>query len=95
MWLGAKAPSHISLVAQQFLAEKSIPVVTQPPYSPDLAPSDFWLFPTPKMGLKGTCFANMEDIKWNATAELQKIPKEAFCRCFQQWQDRWSKCVCA
>jgi hypothetical protein len=40
-------------------------------------------------------FAPTEDIKWNSTAELQKIPKEAFCRCFQQWQDRWSKRVCA
>jgi len=88
------APSHTSLVVQQFLAEKSIPVVTQPPYSPDLAPSDFWLFPALKMRLKGTRFATMEDIKSNATAELRKIPKEAFCRCFQQWQDRWSKCVC-
>jgi hypothetical protein len=48
---------------QQFLAEKSIPVVTRPPYSPDLAPSDFWLFPTLKMGLKGTRFATMEDIE--------------------------------
>ena len=28
------------------------------------------------------------------TAELGKIPKEAFRRCFQQWQDGWSKCVC-
>jgi hypothetical protein len=37
----------------------------------------------------------MEDIKWNAATELQKIPKEAFCRCLQQWQDRWSKSVCA
>jgi hypothetical protein len=46
------------------------------------------------MGLKGTNFATMEDIKWNAMAELQKIPKEAFRHCFQQWQDRWSKCVC-
>jgi hypothetical protein len=27
------APSHTSLVVQQFLAEKSIPVITQPPYS--------------------------------------------------------------
>ena len=50
-----------SLVVQQFLAEKSIPVITQPPYSPDLAPSDFWLFPSLKMGLKGTRFAIMED----------------------------------
>jgi len=31
----------------------------------------------------------------NATAELQKIPKEEFRRCFQQRQDWWSKCVCA
>jgi len=30
----------------------------------------------------------------NATIELREIPKEAFRRCFQQWQDRWSKCVC-
>jgi histone-lysine N-methyltransferase SETMAR len=70
-------PSHTSLVVQQFLAEKNIPVITQPPYSPDLAPSDFWLFPTLKMGLKGTRFATMEDIKSNVTAELRKIPKEA------------------
>jgi hypothetical protein len=80
---------------QQFLAEKIIPVITQPPYSPDLAPIDFWLFFTLKMGPRGTRFATMEGIERNATAELQKIPKEAFRRCFQQRQDRWSKCVCA
>ncbi|PNF41831.1 hypothetical protein B7P43_G16624, partial [Cryptotermes secundus] len=57
------APSHTLLVVQQFLAEKNIPVITQPPYSPDLTPSDFWLFPTLKMGIKGTHFPTMEDIK--------------------------------
>ena len=89
------APSHTSLDVQQFFTEKSIPVITQPLYSQDLAPSDFWLFPTLKMGLKGTRFATMEDIKSNAMAELQKIPKEPFCQCFQEWQDQCSKCVCA
>jgi hypothetical protein len=39
------------------------PHTTQPPYYPDLARSDFWLFPALKMGPKG-----------NVTAELQKIP---------------------
>jgi len=51
------------------------------------------------MGLMGTRFATTEDIKSKATAELRKIPKEAFRRFpkeairryFQQWQDRWSK----
>jgi hypothetical protein len=80
---------------QQFLAEKNIPVITQLPYSPDLAPSDFWLFPTLKMGLKGTRFTTMEDMKSNTTAEIRKIPQETFRQCFQQWQDRWSECVCA
>jgi hypothetical protein len=39
------------------------------------------------MGLKGTCFGTIEDIKSNAMAEHQKILKEAFRRCFQQWQN--------
>ena len=67
------------------LAEKSTPVITQPPYSPNLAPSDFWLFHTLKIGIKGTRFATTGDIESNSTAELRKIPKEAFRRCFQQW----------
>jgi len=70
VWLGAFAPSHTLLVVQQFLAEKSVPVITLPPYSPDLAPSDLWLFPSQKMGLKGPRFATTEDIEWNVTAEL-------------------------
>jgi hypothetical protein len=43
------------------------------------------------MGLKETRFPAMEHIKPNATAELQKIPNEAIHRCFQQWQDLWTK----
>jgi hypothetical protein len=43
-----------------------------------------WLFPTLKMGLKGMRLTTMEGIKSNATAKLQKIPKEAFRQCFQQ-----------
>jgi transposase len=78
----------------RMIVARKIPVITQTPYSPDLTPSGFWLFPTQKMELKGTRFATMEDVKSNATAEHRKIPKEAFCRCFQQWHDGWSKCVC-
>ncbi|GBL89961.1 hypothetical protein AVEN_234677-1 [Araneus ventricosus] len=88
------APSHTYIVVQIWVAEKNILLLHQPPYSPDLSPSDFWLFPKIKMGLKGNCFDTVEDIKTNATAELRKIPQQDFHRCFQQWQERWSKCVC-
>jgi hypothetical protein len=41
------------------------------------------------MGLKGTRSAATEVITSNATAELRKIPEEAF----REWQDRWIKVV--
>jgi len=34
-----------------------------------------------------------EDIMQKATDLLNMIPQEAFQKCFQQWQDRWKKCV--
>jgi hypothetical protein len=58
-----------------------------------MAPCDFWLFPKLKMSLKGTRFESREDIMRNTTARLITIPKDAFQKCFQQWQNRWEKCV--
>ena len=49
------APSHTSLVVRQFLARNQACVLNHPPYSPDLAPCDFSLFPKLKLKLKG-CF---------------------------------------
>jgi transposase len=90
------APCDTSLVVQQFVAEENIAVYTQPPHSPDLAPSYFSVLATLKMDLKGTLFAVTEDIKFNATAELRTIPKEPFLQYFQQWQDQGrSVCACA
>src|SRR5215469_956222 len=45
------APAHSSHLIQIFLAKHGIPVVRQPPYSPDMAPCDFWLFPKLKTAL--------------------------------------------
>ncbi|PNF28929.1 hypothetical protein B7P43_G18064 [Cryptotermes secundus] len=60
-----------------FLAKHGIPQVRQAPYSPDMAPCDFWLFPRLKTPLKGSRFDNRKDIQ-NATAQLHAIPKESF-----------------
>jgi len=40
------APAHSSQLIQTFLAKHNIPVVREAPYSPDMAPCDFCLFPT-------------------------------------------------
>ena len=49
-------PTHASGLLQSFLAKHQIAQVTQPPYSPDLGPCDFWLFPKLKWPLKGQRF---------------------------------------
>jgi transposase len=58
----------------EFLPSKQITVLELPPCSPDLAPSDFFLFPKLKKMLKGRHFDDSEDIKINATAALKAIP---------------------
>jgi len=52
------APAHFTALVQDFLAKHHITHVCQPPYSPDLAPCDFWLFPNIKLPLKGRRFVN-------------------------------------
>ena len=83
------APAHTSLLVQQFLAKLGTAQLQQPPYSPDLAPCDFFLFPRLKKVLKGHQFETMEDIKRNLTKTLLDIPKEELAKCFH----RWAKCV--
>jgi len=76
-----------------FLAKNETTVVPQPPYSPDLAPADFFLFPKLKSTLKGRRFETFDEIQKNLTKELFAIPKEAFQKAFQSWQKRWERCV--
>ena len=87
------APAHASQLVQQFLAKHRIVQVCQPPYSPDLAPCDFFLFPKVKFALKGSRFDDVDTIKMNATQQLNNVTEEDFQRCFQQWQERWRKCI--
>jgi hypothetical protein len=78
------ALAHDSLADWEFLAKKSIMKLDHPPYSPDLAPCDFWLFPKLKTALKGHIFSDIADIQGHAMTILQSIPEEEFQKCFEQ-----------
>ena len=65
----------------------------QPPHSPDLVPTDFFLFPKLKTPMKGKRFATTEEIKEKSKQRLLAIPKSAFQKCFQDWKKRWFKCT--
>ena len=50
------APSHNAAIVKKFLANRNVAVLHLPPYSPDLAPADYFLFPKLKFSLKGRHF---------------------------------------
>jgi hypothetical protein len=64
-----------------------------PPYSPDLAPCDFFLFPRMKWDFKGKRFQNVEEVREKTTEELKAITFQEFQNCFEQWKRRWDKCI--
>ena len=67
-------------------------VVPHPPYSPDLAPSDFFLFPKLKMKFKGRRFQMVEEIQAESQAVLNTLGENDFQECFKNWQCRWDHC---
>jgi len=86
---------HTAVSINEFLAEKSIPVLPQPPYSPDLSHCHLVSFPRLKNHLKGRHFVTLDNIQNSVTDELKGIPAEAFQHCCEQWKQRLRRCVAA
>jgi transposase len=67
------ARPHTALSVSRFLTKHNVTVLTHPPYSPDLSPCDFFLFPQLKKRLKGRRHENIEATQAAATMELTGI----------------------
>jgi hypothetical protein len=63
----------------------------QPPYSPDLAPSDFYLFPTVKEKLERTQLDDEDQFFESLEAILRGIDQEELNRVFHAWVERVRK----
>ncbi|UYV66956.1 hypothetical protein LAZ67_4003449 [Cordylochernes scorpioides] len=59
------ARPHTAVTVQLYLAKHGIALLPQPPYSPDLAPNDFFLYPKIKKVLKKRRFDSISEIKEN------------------------------
>ena len=55
-------PCHTSQVAMIAATECGFEILPHTLYSPDMAPSDFYLFPTQKSHLPGTQYGSNEDV---------------------------------
>ena len=84
------APIHSSVLVTDYLSKMGIKTVPQPPYSPDLAPCDFWLFPK----LRGCRYETTEEMKDAVTKVIDTLTQEDFHRAFQKLLERY-KCIAA
>ena len=72
------APVHNSILVTDYLTQMGIKTVPHPPYSPNLAPCDFWLFPKLKENLRGNRYSTIEDMKEAVTRVLNTLTQEDF-----------------
>lgn len=87
------ARPHTSRKTQELLEQFGWTVMPHPPYSPDLAPSDYHLFPKLKEHLSGKRFQNDEEVKQEVQRFLNGLAAEVYDMGIQKLERRLQKCV--
>ena len=71
------APFHNSTLVTDNLTKMDIKTVPQPPYSQDLAPCNFWLFPKLKEKLRGCRYETIEEMKEAVTKVIDTLNRKS------------------
>lgn len=87
------APAHRSEIVTSFLKKEGVRVIPHPPYSPDLAPCDYFLFPRLKKYLSGRHFRSRQALGSAVYQYMLSIPKHTYENCFKNWIKRLKLCV--
>ena len=83
-FLQDNAPVNNSIRVTDYLIKMGIKTVLQPPYSPDLASCDFWLFPN----LRGCRYETIEEMKKALTKVIDTLTQEDIHGAFQKLLER-------
>lgn len=87
------ARPHTSLVTRQKLSELGWELLMHPPYSPDLAPSDYHLFRSLQNSLNGKTFDKDEDIKSHLLQFFAAKGQNFYERGIMNLKERWRKVI--
>ena len=87
------APPHTSHLATSAIHNCGFEVLTHPPYSPDLAPSDFHLFANLKKVLGGSRFTQESEAKAFVTEWLTEQTHDFYLHGIRTLLKRWQKCI--
>lgn len=87
------ARPHVSVKTIQKLSDMKYELLRHPPYSPDLAPSDFHLFKHLAQFLQGQVFTNQEDLKNTVRQFFDSKSQDFFKSGIYALTKRWQMCV--
>lgn len=87
------APAHKSVLTMAKINELKYELLDHPPYSPDLAPSDFYLFPNLKKFLAGKRFTSNEDAITVVNHYFEGLEENYFNQGIELLDKRWTKCI--
>ena len=87
------ARGHTCAVTMTKLHELNFELLSYPPYSPDLAPCDFFLFPNMQKWLAGKRFESNEDVITKTEADFKKLSESYFFDGLKKLENRWAKCI--
>jgi len=87
------APVHMSAKSQAAIQQFGFQQLNHPPYSPDLAPMDYFLFRVMKTFLRGKRFSSDEEVKEAVLTWLEEQSKDIFSRGIKSMQQKWTKCI--
>lgn len=91
--LADNAPVHTAQASVVAAHRLGYELLQHPPYSPDLAPSDFFLFPEMKKPLRGRRFDDREDAIFEVEQWFSSKAEDFYKEGLKQVKKRWQKCV--
>ena len=87
------APGHRALSTQLEISLLGFEVLQHAPYSPDLAPMDFKVFPEIKASLRGIRFESAQELTRETQRSVASFSQEWYSDTYAKWVRRHQKCV--
>ena len=93
LFLQDNASYHKSMKAMLKLYELSFELLPRPPYSPNLAPNDYWLFADLKRKLQGKRFGSNEEMIAETEAYFESKDESFYKKGFEKVEKLWNECI--
>ena len=87
------AAAHTSKETVTFLEKKDLTILPHPPYSPDLAQCDLFLFLRLKKSLEGWKFHSRQALEAAVFQFHKDVPKKDYMEAFHKWIKRLELCI--